>query len=182
MCRKRQSLLGLGQPKSWACGIVYVLGRVNFLDDPSFSPHMKTTELCQGASYREGFGRQFARSAMDGAQPHRTQPPDMDGRGRRFHSRFACHAPRCPGTGVRCGFASLYPGRSEGLTKRRTNCSALWLRRSARVTPSSTSISRAGTEWACDAVDRDLPPSGDVAFGSYADLPCRPQPQAPSSR
>jgi Domain of unknown function (DUF6398) len=45
LSRKRQSPLGLGQPKSWACGIVYVLGRVNCLDDPSFSPHMKTTEL-----------------------------------------------------------------------------------------------------------------------------------------
>jgi hypothetical protein len=45
LCRKRQSPLGSGQPKSWACGIVYVLGRVNFLDDPSFSPHMKTIEL-----------------------------------------------------------------------------------------------------------------------------------------
>jgi len=45
LCRKRQSPLGLGQPRSWGCGIVYVLGRVNFLDDPSFSPHMKTTEL-----------------------------------------------------------------------------------------------------------------------------------------
>jgi Domain of unknown function (DUF6398) len=36
LCRKRQNPLRLGQPKSWACGIVYVLGRVNFLDDPSF--------------------------------------------------------------------------------------------------------------------------------------------------
>jgi len=45
LCRKRQSPLRSGQPKSWACGIVYVLGRVNFLDDPSSSPHMKTTEL-----------------------------------------------------------------------------------------------------------------------------------------
>jgi hypothetical protein len=45
LCRKRQSPLGLGQPRSWACGIVYVLGRVNFLDDPSFSPHVKTAEL-----------------------------------------------------------------------------------------------------------------------------------------
>ena len=45
LCRKRQSPLGSGQPKSWACGVVYVLGRVNFLDDPSFLPHMKTTEL-----------------------------------------------------------------------------------------------------------------------------------------
>jgi len=45
LCRKRQSPLGSGQPKSWACGIIYVLGRVNFIDDPSFLPHMKTTEL-----------------------------------------------------------------------------------------------------------------------------------------
>jgi hypothetical protein len=45
LSRKRQSPLGLGQSKSWASGIVYVLGRVNFLDDPSFSPHMKTSEL-----------------------------------------------------------------------------------------------------------------------------------------
>lgn len=45
LCRKRQSPLRLGRPKSWACGIVYVLGRVTFLDDPSFLPHMKTTEL-----------------------------------------------------------------------------------------------------------------------------------------
>jgi hypothetical protein len=36
LCCKRQSPLRLGQPKNWACGIVYVLGRVNFLDDPSF--------------------------------------------------------------------------------------------------------------------------------------------------
>jgi hypothetical protein len=70
----------------------------------------------QSAFYREGFRRQRARTAMDGAQPHRTQPPDMDGRGRRFHRRFACHAPRCSGTGVRRGLDSLYPGRSEGLT------------------------------------------------------------------
>ena len=45
LCRKRPSPVGSGQPKSWACGVVYVLGRVNFLDDPSFLPHMKTTEL-----------------------------------------------------------------------------------------------------------------------------------------
>ena len=45
LCRKRPSPVRSGQPRSWACGVVYVLGRVNFLDDPSFPPHMKTTEL-----------------------------------------------------------------------------------------------------------------------------------------
>jgi hypothetical protein len=53
LCRKRQSPLGLGQPRSWACGIVYVLGRVNSLDDPSFSPHMKTAELAAALGVSE---------------------------------------------------------------------------------------------------------------------------------
>ena len=46
LCRKRPSPLASGQPRTWACGIVYVLGRINFLDDKSFSPHMTTAELC----------------------------------------------------------------------------------------------------------------------------------------
>jgi hypothetical protein len=46
LCRKRPSPLASGQPRTWACGIMYVLGRINFLGDPSFSPHMTTTELC----------------------------------------------------------------------------------------------------------------------------------------
>jgi Domain of unknown function (DUF6398) len=46
LCRKRPSPLTAGQPRTWACGIVYVLGRINFLGDPSFSPHMTTAELC----------------------------------------------------------------------------------------------------------------------------------------
>jgi Domain of unknown function (DUF6398) len=46
LCRKRPSPLASGQPRTWACGIVYVLGRINFLGDPSFAPHMTTAELC----------------------------------------------------------------------------------------------------------------------------------------
>ena len=46
LCRKRPSPLASGQPRTWACGIVYALGRVNFLGDKSFSPHMTTTDLC----------------------------------------------------------------------------------------------------------------------------------------
>ncbi len=46
LCRKRPSPLASGQPRTWACGIVYVLGRVNFLGDESFSPHMTTADLC----------------------------------------------------------------------------------------------------------------------------------------
>ncbi|MHC4560032.1 MAG: DUF6398 domain-containing protein, partial [Planctomycetota bacterium] len=37
-----------GRPASWASGIVYALGRVNFLQDPGQSPHMTSTQLAEG--------------------------------------------------------------------------------------------------------------------------------------
>jgi len=46
LCRKRPSPLATGKPKTWACGIVYVLGRVNFLFDSSQTPYMRADELC----------------------------------------------------------------------------------------------------------------------------------------
>lgn len=46
LCRKRPSPLGSGQPRTWACGIVYVLGQINFLTDPSTQPFMTTADLC----------------------------------------------------------------------------------------------------------------------------------------
>jgi len=46
LCRKRPSPLASGQQRTWACGIVYVLGRINFLGDKSFSPYMTTADLC----------------------------------------------------------------------------------------------------------------------------------------
>jgi len=46
LCGKRPSPLASGQPRTWACGIVYVLGRINFLGDKSFPPYMTTPDLC----------------------------------------------------------------------------------------------------------------------------------------
>ena len=46
LCRKRQSPLASGPPRTWACGIVYVLGQINFLTDPSTQPFMSTADLC----------------------------------------------------------------------------------------------------------------------------------------
>jgi hypothetical protein len=43
--RKRPSPLVSGKPNSWACGIVRTIGWVNFLDDPSQTPHMKLTAI-----------------------------------------------------------------------------------------------------------------------------------------
>ncbi|MGH1589026.1 DUF6398 domain-containing protein [Methylobacterium phyllosphaerae] len=46
LCRKRPSPLTSGQPRTWACGIVYTLGQINFLTDPSTQPFMTTADLC----------------------------------------------------------------------------------------------------------------------------------------
>ena len=57
LCRKRPSPLASGPARSWACGIAYALGRVNWLFDKSQSPHMRAFDLCQ----------QFALSSNTGA-------------------------------------------------------------------------------------------------------------------
>ncbi len=45
LSRKRPSPLAQGKPKSWACGIVYALGQVNFLFDRSQTPYVSSQEL-----------------------------------------------------------------------------------------------------------------------------------------
>jgi hypothetical protein len=45
LCRKRPSPLASGKPESWACGIVYTLGQVNFLFDRSQTPYVSAQDL-----------------------------------------------------------------------------------------------------------------------------------------
>src|SRR5262245_33134187 len=45
LCRKRPSPLMQGTQKAWGCGIIYALGRVNFLFDRSQTPHVSASEL-----------------------------------------------------------------------------------------------------------------------------------------
>jgi hypothetical protein len=44
--RKRPSPLARGRVETWACGIVYAIGSVNFLSDKSFEPYMRLEEVC----------------------------------------------------------------------------------------------------------------------------------------
>ncbi len=46
LARKRPSPLERGRAKTWACGVVYAVGRVNFLFDKSQPPHIRADELC----------------------------------------------------------------------------------------------------------------------------------------
>jgi hypothetical protein len=47
VCQKDSPVLN-GKTEGWAAGIVYALGRVNFLDDPSQTPHMKSKDIAEG--------------------------------------------------------------------------------------------------------------------------------------
>jgi Domain of unknown function (DUF6398) len=47
LCRKRPSPLINGKAKTWAAGIVYALGQINFLFDKSQTPYISASDLCQ---------------------------------------------------------------------------------------------------------------------------------------
>jgi hypothetical protein len=65
LCRKRPSPLTSGQPRSWASGIVYALGKVNFLTDQSSHPHMTTADLCAAFGVSESTVHSKARAIED---------------------------------------------------------------------------------------------------------------------
>jgi hypothetical protein len=62
LCRKRPSPVATGKTNTWACGIAYSVGRVNFLFDKSQTPHMRADELCQcfGLSPKTGSAKSTA--------------------------------------------------------------------------------------------------------------------------
>ena len=47
LCQK-ESAIGRGKPASWACGIAYTAGWVNFLTDPCQEPYMRSEDIAKG--------------------------------------------------------------------------------------------------------------------------------------
>src|SRR4051794_31369777 len=66
LCRKRPSPVVSGQPRTWACGIIYVLGQINFLSDRSTQPYMAMADVCALFGVSQGFGAQFGWWAESG--------------------------------------------------------------------------------------------------------------------
>jgi hypothetical protein len=56
LARKRPSPLLQGRPETWASGIVRTIGWVNFLHDPSQTPHMKLSSIDQAFGISESTG------------------------------------------------------------------------------------------------------------------------------
>ncbi len=65
LSRKRPSPLERGRAKSWAAGIVYALGRVNFLSDDSREPYMSLGELCEKIGVSQSTASKMSREIWD---------------------------------------------------------------------------------------------------------------------
>jgi Domain of unknown function (DUF6398) len=65
LARKRPSPLARSKPETWACGIVYALGAVNFLFDKSQTPHMRADELCAAFGVSQSSGANKAKLIRD---------------------------------------------------------------------------------------------------------------------
>lgn len=65
LCRKRPSPLESGKANTWASGIVHALGMVNFLFDPSQTPHMKATDIYQAFGVGQSTGQGKSKQIRD---------------------------------------------------------------------------------------------------------------------
>ncbi len=76
LCRKRPSPLASGQPRTWACGIIYALGQLNFLPDKASRPHMAMAEVC--AAFGVGQSTASEGPSHRGCSAHAPHGPDLD--------------------------------------------------------------------------------------------------------
>ena len=61
MSRKRQVPFLSGKPETWATGIIYALGQINFLFDKSRQPNSTRDELCDFFGVAKGTASQKAK-------------------------------------------------------------------------------------------------------------------------
>ena len=77
LCRKRPSPLASGQPRTWACGIIHVLGRLNFLSDKASQPYMTMAEVSAAFGVGESTASAKARAISDALPTNRMDPTWM---------------------------------------------------------------------------------------------------------
>ena len=65
LCRQRPSPLATGHVQTWACGVVYALGFVNFLFDQSQTPSMSAAELCAAFGVSKSTGGAKSKAVRD---------------------------------------------------------------------------------------------------------------------
>jgi hypothetical protein len=77
LSRKRPSPLASGQPRTWACGIIYVLGQLNFLSDKSSQPYMTMADVCAAFGVGSSTASAKARVIRDAVHTNRMDPTWM---------------------------------------------------------------------------------------------------------
>jgi len=77
LCRKRPSPVSSGQPRTWACGIIHVIGQLNFLSDPSFEPFMTMAQVAAGFGVGQSTASAKAKAISAALGPHRMDPQWM---------------------------------------------------------------------------------------------------------
>ncbi len=77
LCRKRPSPLASGQRRTWACGIVYALGQMNFLSDKATQPYMAMADVCTAFGVGPSTASAKARVISDLLGAHRMDPAWM---------------------------------------------------------------------------------------------------------
>jgi hypothetical protein len=65
LARKRPSPLESGRANTWACGIIYAVGFVNFLFDKSFPPYLSAEDLCSAFGVAQGTGYTKSKTIRD---------------------------------------------------------------------------------------------------------------------
>lgn len=65
LARKRPSPLESGRANTWACGIVYTIGFVNFLFDKSLPPYMSAEDLCNAFGVAKSTGYNASKKIRD---------------------------------------------------------------------------------------------------------------------
>jgi hypothetical protein len=74
LARKRPSPLASGQPRSWACGIIYALGQVNFLADRATQPYMRMVDVCAAFGVNQNTASAKACAISNALSTHQLDP------------------------------------------------------------------------------------------------------------
>lgn len=74
LCRKRPSRLSSGQLRTWACGIIYVLGQINFLSDRATQPHLAMADICAAFGVSQSTASAKARIISKALGTHQLDP------------------------------------------------------------------------------------------------------------
>jgi Domain of unknown function (DUF6398) len=77
LCRKRPSPVASGQLRTWACGIIYALGQVNFLSDRATPPSMTMAEVCSAFGVGQSTASAKARIISNALDLNRLDPTWM---------------------------------------------------------------------------------------------------------